>query len=45
MDPAHRSWRRSGKIVMLEAALQEPAGAAGVTLTVENGAILTTPPL
>jgi hypothetical protein len=32
------------KIVMLEAALQEPAGAAGVTLTVENGAILITPP-
>jgi hypothetical protein len=24
--------------------LQEPAGAAGVTLTVENGAILITPP-
>ena len=33
------------QIVMLEAALQEPAGAAGVTLTVENGAILITPPL
>lgn len=32
------------QIVMLEAALQEPAGAAGVTLTVENGAILITPP-
>ena len=31
------------QIVMLEAALQEPAGAAGVTLTVENGAILITP--
>jgi hypothetical protein len=27
-----------------EAALQEAAGAAGVTLTVENGAILITPP-
>jgi len=33
------------QIVMLEAALQEAAGAAGVTLTVENGAILITPPL
>ena len=33
------------QIVRLEAALQEPAGAAGVTLTVENGAILITPPL
>ena len=32
------------QIVMLEAALQEAAGAAGVTLTVENGAILITPP-
>ena len=32
------------QIVMLEAALQEPARAAGVTLTVENGAILITPP-
>ena len=44
MDPADRSWRCSGnRFVMLEAALQEPAGAAGVTLTVENGAILITP--
>jgi hypothetical protein len=32
------------QIVMLEAAMQEAAGAAGVTLTVENGAILITPP-
>jgi hypothetical protein len=32
------------QIVMLEEALQEPASAAGVTLTVENGAILITPP-
>jgi hypothetical protein len=32
-------------VVMLEAAPQEPAGAAGVTLTVENGAILSAPPL
>ena len=32
------------QIVMLEAALQEAPGAAGVTLTVENGAILITPP-
>jgi hypothetical protein len=32
------------QIVMLEVALQEPAGAAGVTLTGENGAILITPP-
>ena len=32
------------QIVMLEAAPQEPAGAAGVTLTVKNGAILITPP-
>ena len=32
------------QIVMLEAALQEAAGAAGVTLTVENGATLITPP-
>jgi hypothetical protein len=32
------------QIVMLEAALQEAAGAAGVTQTVENGAILITPP-
>lgn len=31
-------------VVMLDAALQEAAGAAGVTLTVENGAILITPP-
>jgi hypothetical protein len=31
-------------IVMLEAALEEPAGAAGVTLMVENGAILITLP-
>jgi hypothetical protein len=39
-----RSTDGSCAIVMLEAALQEPAGAAGVTLTVENGAILITPP-
>jgi hypothetical protein len=32
------------KAVMLEAALQEAAGAAGVALTLENGAILTPPP-
>jgi hypothetical protein len=32
------------QIVMLEAALQEAAGAAGVTLTVEDGAILITLP-
>jgi hypothetical protein len=31
------------QIVMLEAALQEAARAAGVRLTVENGAILITP--
>jgi hypothetical protein len=30
-------------VVMLHAALQEAAAAAGVTLTVENGAILITP--
>ena len=30
-------------IVMLDAALQEAAAAAGVKLTVENGAILITP--
>jgi hypothetical protein len=30
------------QIVMLEAALQQAAAAAGVTLTVENGAILIT---
>ena len=30
-------------IVMLDAALQEAAKAAGVELTVENGAILITP--
>jgi hypothetical protein len=30
-------------VVMLEAALQEAAKAAGVELTVENGAILITP--
>jgi hypothetical protein len=38
----HRDAR--AQLVMLEAALQEPAGTAGVTLTVENGAILITPP-
>ena len=32
------------QIVMLEAALQASAGAADVTPTVENGAILTTAP-
>ena len=31
------------QIVMLEAALQEAAAAAGVMLTVENGAILIAP--
>ena len=31
-------------VVMLQAALQEAARAAGVGLTVENGAILITPP-
>lgn len=30
-------------VAMLDAALQEAAAAAGVTLTVENGAILITP--
>jgi hypothetical protein len=30
-------------VVMLDAALQEAATAAGVTLSVENGAILITP--
>ena len=32
------------QIVKLEAPLREAAGAAGVTLTVEKGAILITPP-
>jgi hypothetical protein len=42
--PAPINLRLAQQIVMLEAALQEAAGAAGVTLTVENGAILITPP-
>ena len=32
-------------VVMLDAALQEAAAAAGVGLTVKDGAILITPPL